>query len=405
MGKIINCLLIACSILLLNSCEDIETHKPFGDDTGNAPGIVKIDSYEKVPGGVKIKFIAPTDEDLMYIKIKYTLDNGKNMEARASLYSDELVIKGFGNTNPKKLVVSAVNRMENEGESITTEVIPGTPPCVIAYEQLSTYATFGGISINTSNENNDYIIIDVSTKDKKGNWYLAHTEYTSVKKINFALRGFDSTSRDFKICVRDMWENKSDEYTTTLIPLYEERLDLTKFKGFILPGDLLMGNDYPLGNLFNGNNNWNQMNLAHSPDFNPDVFPVWFTFDMGQIARLSRYIYWQRLMNNGDFLYEAGSIKNWEVWGRADLPDPSGSWDGWTKLMDCESIKPSGWPVGSKSDEDVEYARKGEEFEFPMDTPPVRYIRFKINTTHTGAGLVVMQQLWFYGTPMEQTTN
>ncbi|MCS2743658.1 DUF5000 domain-containing lipoprotein [Bacteroides thetaiotaomicron] len=47
------------------------------------------------------------------------------------------------------------------------------------------------------------------------------------------------------------------------------------------------------------------------------------------------------------------------------------------------------------------YASKGEEFEFPADIPPVRYIRFKILSTHDGAGLVVMQQLWFYGTPIQ----
>lgn len=45
------------------------------------------------------------------------------MEARASLYTDETTIEGFGNTNPKKLVISAVNKMEKEGEAIITEII------------------------------------------------------------------------------------------------------------------------------------------------------------------------------------------------------------------------------------------------------------------------------------------
>lgn len=401
MKKIIYYLLIISSSLLLNSCGDLDIRKPYGGDNESIPSIVKIDSYEKIPGGVKIKYIPPADENLMYIKIKYVLDNGQQMEARASQYSDEITIKGFGNTAPKTLIVSAVNRMENEGPSITTEVVPGTPACITAFEQLTTEPTFGGINIRTTNENKDYIIIDISTTNEEGKWYVAHTEYTSVKKVGFALRGFESTPRDFKISIRDTWENQSEEYATTMTPLYEEKLDLTKFKGLILRGDLKMDGFGPMENLFNGNNRWNEMNLGHSPDFNPDQFPVWFTFDMGQLAQLSRYTYWQRLMDNGGHLYSNGSIKEWEVWGRADLPDESGSWEGWTKLMDCESIKPSGWPVGSKSDEDVEYARKGEEFEFPMDTPPVRYIRFKISSTHTGAGLVVMQQLWFYGTPIK----
>lgn len=92
---------MACAAVLLHSCEDVETHKPYGDDSGHAPGTVQVTSYEQIPGGVTLKFTAPTDEDLLYIKIKYTLDNGKEMEARASLYTDETTIEGFGNTNPK----------------------------------------------------------------------------------------------------------------------------------------------------------------------------------------------------------------------------------------------------------------------------------------------------------------
>lgn len=401
MKKIICYLLIISSSLLLNSCGDLDIRKPYGGDNESLPSTVKIDSYEKLPGGVKIKYIPPADEDLMYIKIKYVLDNGRKMEARASQYSDEITIKGFGNTNPKTLIISAVNRMENEGPAITTEVVPGTPACITACELITTEPTFGGINIRTTNEFKDYIIIDVSTTDDEGKWYVEHTEYTSVKEVGFAIRGFKSTPRDFKISIRDTWENKSEEYSTTMTPLYEEKLDLTKFQPLILQNDMQMNPSYPMTNLFNGNNRWNEMNLGHSPDFNPDLFPVWFTFDMGQTAQLSRYTYWQRLMNNGDFLYGDGSAKDWEVWGCAELPDQSGSWDKWVKLMDCESIKPSGWPTGSKSDEDVEYARKGEEFEFPMDTPPVRYIRFKFKSTHNGAGLIVMQQLWFYGTPIK----
>lgn len=388
-------------LLHLNSCSDIDTHKPFGREDGKAPGKVEIDSYEKIPGGVKVKFIVPPDEDLMYVKIKYKLDVGKDMEARASLYSDEIIIEGFGNIETKTLVVSAVDRSENEGESITLDVIPGVPACVTAAKEMKTIATFGGIYAQTVNEKRNYLFLDVSTKNEEGEWYVAHTEYTSTANIGFKVRGFIDEPRDFKIIVRDVWGNQSEVYSTTITPLYEEKLDLTKFKALILPGDLKMDSYGSINDLFNGNNRWNEMNLAHSPDFNQENFPIWFTFDMGQLAQLSRYTYWQRLMDNGNHLYDAGSMKEWEVWGRADLPDSSGSWDGWTKLMDCESIKPSGWAAGSNSDEDVEYARKGEDFEFPMDSPAVRYIRIKAHSTYTGSGLIVLQQLWFYGTPVK----
>ena len=135
-------------------------------------------SYEQIPGGVTLKFTAPTDEDLLYIKIKYTLDNGKEMEARASLYTDETTIEGFGNTNPKKLVISAVNKMEKEGEAIITEIVPGKPAYLTAIEEIEVNPTFGGIYIHTTNGGRNYLIFDVSTKDSKGNWNVEHTEYT-----------------------------------------------------------------------------------------------------------------------------------------------------------------------------------------------------------------------------------
>lgn len=391
-------------LFLLSGCEDIDTHKPFGANDGKTPGTVTIDSYEKIPGGVKVKFIAPADNDLLYIKIKYKLDTGKEMEARASLYSNEISIEGFGNTNPKTLVVSAVNRNENEGKSISFDVEPGTPACVTAFEELDVRATFGGIYAQTNNDHRNYLFIDVYTTNEEEEWYVAHTEYTSTNNIKFPVRGFDSEPREFRIVIRDSYGNQSETYSTTVTPLYEERLDLTKIKGLRLPGDLGMDMYGPMENMFNGNIGWNEFNFGHSTDFLPDEFPVWFTIDLGQLAQLSRFSIWQRTQSNGEFFYDNGSIKTYEVWGRADQPDASGSWDGWTKLMDCESIKPSGWPQGSKSEEDIEYARKGEDYEFPMEeteTPAVRYIRFKILSTHVGSGCVVIQQIWLYGTPVQ----
>ena len=44
-------------------------------------------------------------------------------------------------------------------------------------------------------------------------------------------------------------------------------------------------------------------------------------------------------------------MKSWEIWGREDEPANS-SWDGWTKLITCNSFKPSGKPVGENTDED-----------------------------------------------------
>src|SRR3546814_4699641 len=45
--------------------------------------------------------------------------------------------------------------------------------------------------------------------------------------------------------------------------------------------------------------------------------------------------------------------RRWEVWG-SNEPAEDGSYEGWFKLADCESYKPSGAPVGELTAEDIE---------------------------------------------------
>lgn len=389
--------LLFAPLLLLWSCADVETRKPFGDNDGNAPGTVTPVSYVQTPGGAVIKFIAPPDEDLMYIKVKYTLDNGKAQEARASLYSDEVAIEGFGNTEAKSLSISAVDRQDNEGAAVPYSVVPGTPACRIAYDSLSMEPTFGGAYVQTKNPYRKLLYLDVATTDSLGGWYTAHTEYTSVSSVSFAVRGFEDKERQFRVTVRDVFGNSSDIFEESLTPMYEQKFDLTKFRSVILPTDIKMDVYGSIDILFDGDITWDVLHVAHSPDFLQ--FPQWFTFDMGVKARISRYTYWQRLQE--DFLYDHGNMKAWEIWGTPVQPAPTGGWDGWVKLMDCESIKPSGLPVGMVSVEDVEYAKKGEEFILPPDAPAVRYIRIKLLSTFADRGLWHLHQLWFWGQVVE----
>src|SRR5690606_28400354 len=75
------------------------------------------------------------------------------------------------------------------------------------------------------------------------------------------------------------------------------------------------------------------------------------------------------------------NVKLFEIWGTNEEPNPDGSWDSWTKIMDCEATKPSGLPLGQLSEEDITYALGGEEYKLPEGTPPLRYIRIKVLDT------------------------
>lgn len=90
-------------------------------------------------------------------------------------------------------------------------------------------------------------------------------------------------------------------------------------------------------------------------------------------------------------------MKEWEIYGCADKPAGDGSWDGWTLLRKCESIKPSGLPNGQQTTEDIEHATKGEELEFDINLPPVRYIRIKALKSFDGTNMVHIAEVAFYG--------
>ncbi|MEX2336836.1 MAG: DUF4998 domain-containing protein [Fulvivirga sp.] len=115
----------------------------------------------------------------------------------------------------------------------------------------------------------------------------------------------------------------------------------------------------------------------------PSTGPHWFTFDMGVKAKLNRVVTFHRPGNSDyNLVYNHANVKRWEVWGSADEPAADGSWDGWIKLMDCESIKPSGLPRTELSQEDIQRATvDGESFDVPADKPAVRYIRIKVLET------------------------
>lgn len=148
-------------------------------------------------------------------------------------------------------------------------------------------------------------------------------------------------------------------------------LDKTKFAPFVLPTDIGSGYGWLMQYMWDGS-------VAEGSGFHTldGEKPYHFTFDMGVAAELDELRIWMR---RDVYYYGFGTPRLWEVWGSSN-PAADGSFEGWTKLMTCESYKPSGLPVGNYSytEADVAYANQGEAFKFPAGTPRVRYLRFKI---------------------------
>lgn len=173
-------------------------------------------------------------------------------------------------------------------------------------------------------------------------------------------------------------------FTEATIPVFERQLDKSKFAPYVLPTDATEEWGWLLRFL------WND-------DYNPYGFatataiPQWFTFDMGTSVSISRFKIWQA----NDRLYKGGNLKKFEVWG-SNNPSPDGSWTNWTKLVDCDSRKPSGLPGNQYNDQDEGYVSAGEPFTISPGSPKVRYIRIKALETWGGGDGITVGELTFW---------
>lgn len=393
------CLLICIAVM---GCQEEELGPAVKD--GSAPASISNINIENLPGGAKITYDVPADPNLSYIEAEYIASNGKLANVRASHYTNELVIEGLGSTEDKEVRLYSVGKNEKRSEPITTVIQPLTPPITGVYFSLNVIEDFGGISIDYVNEYRANIAIIVMTKDDMGDDVVADIHYTSREAGRFSIRGFSDDPREFTIQIRDKWENFSEKLSLTLTPLYEMELDKARFREVRLPTDAPHWNNAVLmshlwSNSLEGGSAASNRGTAWYRTANGSGIPHHFTFELGVTAKLSRYVQHQRGVvtpSEHYLVYNAGNPRYWEVWG-ATHPDPSGSWEGWTKLLDCTSIKPSGLPLNNNSDEDMAYALAGEEFDFPLDAPPVRYIRIKILGTWGLTDYMHLGELTFFG--------
>lgn len=391
-----NLCIICVAILALSSCKDNKPAPQKSD--GHPPGKVSEVTWTRLPGAVKISYTSPSDPDLFYVEANCETPSRK-IESKATFYNNSLILEGFGDTSEYDTKIFAVDRGENKSAPVTIKIRPGLPPVIAVKNSIEVKEDFGGINVSFSNTTQASIVIFVLTPDSTGEWKEVDAEYTSRPDGSFSVRGFPAEKRKFGLYVRDKYDNLSDTLIQEVTPLFEEQLDKKKFREYRLDGDAPAGFGWVMPRLWDGD--INEPNGFHTDHMgtaaNPSGFPHHYTFDLGTVAKLSRFTFWQRgIIASTSFLYAHGNYRKFEIWG-AVQPAQDGSWNGWTKLLDCESIKPSGLPIGQVSNEDRAYAAKGEGFVFPLDAPPVRYIRVNILSTWGGDDYSHCMEMTFWG--------
>ena len=395
MKTLYGCLLLLW-VVLFTACK--EEVREISEKNTTPPGVVSETRVTNLPGGAKIEYRLPGDQDLLYVKALYTLSSGRTMEVKSSYYNNNLLVEGFADTIEYTVDLYAVNRSEVSSEKVSVTIKPLENPIWETYRSLEASAAFGGIRIFGKNEFEKDITVMVMT-DSLGEWVPSIDNiYTSVKQFDRTIRGLDTIPQTFAITIRDQYMNFTDTLVTTLTPLYEAALSKSRYSTLTLPTDAEQEYESTgLNKMWDGNNfDWPNISLT-KPGV---VTPQWVTFDTGVTAKMSRIVIWDypEYTNTGRMYFFAGNLRNFEVWGSTNPPS-DGSWDNWHLLGTYESVKPSGLPSGQQSDEDYQLANGGLSYDFDVSAPKVRYLRIKSNRNWQGSTFMSIAELQVYGDP------
>ena len=399
MKRYFNLLILVAFLFCTCNKADLNSHKSIESD-GTQPGVVTNVQVINRAGAATLTYKLPGDEDLQYVLAEYAINSTTSRQAKSSRFTDTIKVEGFSRAGEYTITLYAVDKSENRSAPVTVKVKPTTPPYITLAATLKLTEDFGGVNVTFNNPTEEKIAMEVITTDNNNEFTPVESFYTQTINGYFSVRGFDTTTRVFGAYIKDRYNNHSDTVYKTVKPIPEKMLDKSKFREYQLPGDQPSAWGWVMSALWDS-----KIDVDYGFHTLQGALPQphKFTFDMGVVAKVSRFKLLQRYLANGDFFYNHGDPHFFNVYGTPNTPDPSGSWTGWTKLMACESKKPSGLPLGQWTNEDMAYARGsdglGEEFVFPISSPAVRYIRLEIIKNWSNTDFFHAYEITFWGNP------
>lgn len=378
-------------LTLLSGCkEEYIGQYPVDNVPPKSVSDVKI---ENLPGGANLTYVLPEEDDLLCITARYVLPSGGAKEMSSSAYSNKIELRGFGKGTKSTVEIVSVDKSYNESLPVRVEIEPLDSPIYDVFKTLKLYDSFGGVKLYWENPLRENVVFGAMVKNSDGEYKHVETIYSSEIIANRAIRGLDAKPTDFAFYFRDTYNNYTDTLYMQMNPIFEEELDKKKFVAMKLSPKFKFHS-------FGGGKMeamWdNVYNVAANLCYiQPAAEPVYFNFDMGVEAKLSRFRLWSRR----DYLFQLHHLRTFAVWGTNDVnatKDPD-NWNGWYKIMECESKRPSGIETpGNLTTEDEEYATAGEEWEAPVDASKFRYMRIQVHTTwgNTMGGFINEITVW-----------
>jgi hypothetical protein len=362
-------------------------------------------SVKNIAGGAIISYSVPGSRYISYVEAAYTTNNGKTKRVRkASHFNSEVKVDGFVNTSVDTVKLYTVSRGKNpiKSKPATVAIHPLKAPFNVVYSSIKVNSDFGGIHVSFQNPDTSKVVITILHRDSiTGEFSPIFRKYTKIKRGSFNIRGLKSVSQKFGYYVRNKYNSRSDTTFTKLTPLFETQINP---KYFSKPSPLFPSGDYISGanNRWTFSDMWDGAAYQKSPYsfwISKDVtYPAWFAIDLGQVVKLSRFVYHGRPYYNFTLRYP----KNIKVWGSVDPEiDPDHPFKNWTLLGSYDTVNklPNGLTQPTTAIKNAKYAENGYSFTIPDagTKPSIRYFRFEVLSTWGNYNSFVVGDFSFFG--------
>ncbi len=424
--------ILALLLLGVSACEESSRFKAGADDD-NPPGKPTINSWKPLYGGARFFYTIPRDEDLLSVNAEYTNKQGKTFYFTSSFYSDSLDVIGLGSTEPKEIILYAVDRAGNRSESVKQQIIPLEPSISRVVSSLSVKPGFSSFLVDWINELEQVVNVYVSFKYTQGGKlhdYVSVFSSNVLKERKFIkdLNLKPDEPVEVSIRVEDQYGNTTENVSFGSINLLEDtEIDKSKwiipnfndstvtFKGKTINtgvpamfGDNLEGRMSKLidGIIDRGDN----LNFFHTggrgrTGFSRDGNMPWnIIIDLGGYYQLSRIVTVQRHtgglanISRGQY-YRAENCGEFRLWYFNEL----------TEQWDSVSTQRTPIPQGVN---DLQFVKLGEAgdmaYFYPDDpkyTPPTRWFRYEglhcFDDNYSSTGANCMSELTLYGKKAE----
>lgn len=410
------------ALLLLNSCQD----ETVSSDKTPPKQITNVE-FTALNGGGYFTYTIPDDEDFLYVRAEYMIDNGSVISKTSSVYSDTLFIEGLGQVKEYEVKLYSVDRENNHSEPVIQRITPLIPTTVAILETVQVQPGFSSLVVDWENKQRltVQIFVNVTVGDKMVNQIYS----SNLAKDRFIIPNLTGVPHQVSVHIRDTYGNKTDYLDFgEITPLIDA--PISKNTWSFLRDQLLFGDKWDYDSDPNPFNQvpYPEYERLHQPDsfknapmshvegriekfwdneydyrpvqnlnyFNTGQvgYPFSYYIDLGREVVASRFKIWQR--DAWGMLYTGENVEIFELWISNDQDPTDGVLDDWEYVGRYRIVKPSS--VIEANNE----ARAGHEFmlypENPRFTRPFRYLRFKGIKQFSNGNSGCMSEITLFGT-------